>query len=231
MIKSRPLAGRAAAPWSSSPAGCPAAASPGPASTPALRRRSATRRSRVSQVDSVASNYCSAIDQQLQPTTRSLPLHYLRGGIAGRLTLVAAAQQLAATTACERGTQYDQKVAELQGAVAALPEDQQDAVIAIESSAAYIGGVEQAVGEKVLAAQGTTAASSRPGRRASRRSRVVRPTRRHDRPAVRDGDQGRADRPDRHEHLLRGRDTAKNGDAASPTRRTPACLPASHRCG
>ena len=114
----------------------------------------------VSQVDSVASSYCSAITNQLQSNNQVLPMNYLRTGVASRLTLVAAAKQFAADKGVSAGAQYDQKVAQLHGAVTSLPQDQQDAVITIESSADYITGVEQAVGKQELKAQGTTKASA-----------------------------------------------------------------------
>jgi peptidyl-prolyl cis-trans isomerase SurA len=109
---------------------------------------------KVSRVDEIASNYCSAITEQLRGENQVLPLRYLRGGIAGQLALVAAAEQLAEEHGVEPGLQYDQKVAELEAAVAELPEGQQDAVIAIESSASYLSGVQQAVGAKLLREQG-----------------------------------------------------------------------------
>lgn len=114
----------------------------------------------VSEVDSTASSYCSAIEGQLQGDNQVLPMRYLRGGIAGQLALVSAAQQFAEEKGVDAGRQYDQKVAELESAVASLPEDQQDAVITIESSSTYISGVEQAVGEQVLRDQGVRKAQA-----------------------------------------------------------------------
>ena len=95
---------------------------------------------KVSQVDEIASNYCSAITEQLRGDNQVLQLRYLRGGIAGQLALVAAAEQLADEYGVEPGLQYDQKVADLEAAVAELPEGEQDAVVAIESSASYLSG-------------------------------------------------------------------------------------------
>ena len=109
---------------------------------------------KVSRVDEIASNYCSAITDQLRGNNQVLPLRYLRGGIAGQLALVTAAEQLADEYGVEPGLQYDRKVADLQASVADLPEGQQDAVVEIESSASYLSGVQQAVGEELLREQG-----------------------------------------------------------------------------
>ncbi len=108
----------------------------------------------VSEVDTAASDYCSAIESQLQGDNQVVPLRYLRGGIAGQLALLSAARQFAAEKGVDAGRQYEQKVAELQSAVATLPQGQQDAVVEVESSATYISGVQQAVGEEVLRGQG-----------------------------------------------------------------------------
>src|SRR5688500_6009522 len=86
----------------------------------------------VSRVDEVTSNYCTAIREQLRGQNQVVPLRFLRSGVAGQLALVAAAEQFADEHGVEPGPEHDQKVAELEGAVEALPEGQQDAVIAIE---------------------------------------------------------------------------------------------------
>jgi hypothetical protein len=108
----------------------------------------------VSEVDTAASDYCSAIESQLQGNNQVLPMRYLRDGIVGQLALLSAARQFAAEKGVDAGSQYEQKVAELQSAVAALPQGQQDAVVEVESSSTYISGVQQAVGEQVLRDQG-----------------------------------------------------------------------------
>jgi len=112
----------------------------------------------VSKVDDTASSYCDAIVKQLQGNHQVLPMRYLRGGVAGALTLRTAAEQFAAEHHVGPGSGYDQKVGELQTATSSLPESQAAAVIEIESAGSYISGVEQAVGQQVLGQQG----SSRP---------------------------------------------------------------------
>lgn len=97
-------------------------------------------------VDEVASNYCTAIEDQLAEAGNVLPLRYLREGVTGQLVLVAAARQLAEQYDVEPGDQYARQIALLEAAVAQLPEDAQDAVIEIESSQSYIDGILEAVG-------------------------------------------------------------------------------------
>ena len=108
----------------------------------------------VSTVNRYASDYCTAIEKQLEDNKQALPQRYLRGGVAGQLALVSAARQLAAEYDVEPGPEYTQKVAELQSATAELSEGQQEAVIEIESSPVYIAGIQEAVGEKLLVTRG-----------------------------------------------------------------------------
>ena len=114
----------------------------------------------VRQVDSIARDYCSSIQKQLGANNQVVPQHYLRGGIVGQLALVSAARQLAAQYGVQPGADYTHKVADLRDAVAQLPEDQAQAVVEVESSAAYLQGVVTAVGEKALQKQGSTASGT-----------------------------------------------------------------------
>ncbi len=123
----------------------------------------------VGTVDQIAGDYCTAIVDQLAGNNQVLPQRYIRGGVAAQLTLVSAARQLAAQYGVEPGQQYDQKVAELQGAVATLSEGEQEAVLAIESSGTYISGVLQAIGEQQLSAEGGAAPSSEEAAAAGRK--------------------------------------------------------------
>jgi peptidyl-prolyl cis-trans isomerase SurA len=111
---------------------------------------------RLSMVDRIAGDYCSAVESQLADSNRILPNQYLRSGIVGQLALVSAARQLAAEHGVEAGVQHDRKVGALESAVATLPEEQREAVLEVEGAPSYLTGVVQAVGEKLLAEDGTT---------------------------------------------------------------------------
>ena len=187
----------------------------------------------VTKVDSVASNYCSAIEPQLSSQKQVVPRRYLRDGIAGRLTLLAAAHQLAADYGVDAGTQYAQKVAELQGAVDSLPADQQQAVIEIEASTAYLSGVQQAVGAKVLAAQGTAGASSQSAAKAGQAA-FAKWFDQNDVTidpqfgiSIKDGQTVKTDTSISYPVG----DNAKQGEAATPDQSYAASLPDAHRCG
>ena len=108
------------------------------------------------RVDSVATNYCVAIEDQLSAEKQVLPQRYLRGGVVGQLALTAVAEQLADLYDVSAGPQYDQMVSELDAAVATLDDDVQESVIAIEGSGAYVSGIEVAIGAKLLMEQGAT---------------------------------------------------------------------------
>jgi hypothetical protein len=187
----------------------------------------------VSRVDQVASNYCSAISEQLRGDNQVLPLRYLRGGVAGQLALVAAAEQLADEYGVEPGAQYDQKVAELKGAVAALPDEQQDAVIEVESSASYISGVQQAVGTEVLRKKGTAEPTTTEAGQAGQRA-LNAWLDEHDVDIdpqfgveLRNGQAVPVDTS--LSHAVGS--TAKKGDADTPDPAYAGSLPSSHRCG
>ena len=102
-MSSRPLAGTVAASvlvLAGALSGCGVA---GTGFHPGVAAQVGDDQIKVSQVDEIASNYCSAITEQLRGENQVLPLRYLRGGIAGQLALVAAAEQLADEYGVEPG--------------------------------------------------------------------------------------------------------------------------------
>jgi peptidyl-prolyl cis-trans isomerase SurA len=100
----------------------------------------------MSKVDQVAGDYCHAITKQLQGDSQVVPLNFFRGGVAGSLALRSAAEQLAAEYGVQPESVYDHKVTELQKATVNVPDQYQDAVIEVESTSAYVEGVQAAVG-------------------------------------------------------------------------------------
>ncbi|MFC4783436.1 hypothetical protein ACT8ZV_03115 [Nocardioides sp. MAHUQ-72] len=184
----------------------------------------------VSRVDTVASDYCGAIEKQLVGQGQVVPLRYLRGYVAGQLALVAAARQLGEQYDVGPGAQYDQKVAQLESAVADLPQDQQDAVVEIEASTTYIATVLQAVGEQVLGSQGgKKSAAGKAGEKAftswlDEHGVEVDP---QFGVAIEDG---KAVQTDTSVSYALG-DTAVQGDAKTPDTAYAAGLPDSQRCG
>jgi len=106
------------------------------------------------RVDEVAASYCDAITPQLEGQV--LPKRYLTSGVAGQLALAAAAEQLAADHGVEPGQRYSRQVAQLRKAVAGLPEDQQEAVVEVESAGSLVSDLVLGVGRSVAEDEGTT---------------------------------------------------------------------------
>jgi peptidyl-prolyl cis-trans isomerase SurA len=187
----------------------------------------------VSKVNSVVSSYCSALEGQLAAQQQVLPMRYLRGGVAGELALVSAARQFADEKGVEPGSTYDDKVAQLSTAIKDLPADQQDAVLEVESASAYVAGVEQSVGEQVLADKGETSPQPADSIKVGTKEFTA---------WLADQDvsidpqfgvsiaNGQAVPEDTSISFPLG-DTAKQGEAASPDPSYAAGLPGSLRCG
>ena len=102
----------------------------------------------MSKVDQVAGDYCKAITKQLQGDSQVVPLNFFRGGVAGSLALRSAASQLAAKYGVQPESVYDHKITDLQKATVTVPEQYRDAVIEVESTSAYVEGVQAAIGAK-----------------------------------------------------------------------------------
>lgn len=187
----------------------------------------------VTKVNQFTSDYCTAIEGQLADNNQVLPQRYLRGGIAGQLVLVSAAEQLAAEYDVEPGMQYDQKVAELQAGTAELSEGEQEAVIEIESSSTYVTGIQEAIGEQLLVAKGVNDPTIDKARAAGKRV-FDRWLADHDVTIdpqfgveIKDGQPVPTDTS----LSYAVGDTAKEGQADSPDQEYAAGLPDSHRCG
>jgi hypothetical protein len=108
------------------------------------------------EVDLVASQFCDALEEQLVQQAQTIPHSYFRGGIAGTLAMREVAEQVAADYGVEPGSeQYARQLRDMRRNVGSLPEDQEQAVIAIESAPFYVEAVQAAVGESLLDGGGT----------------------------------------------------------------------------
>lgn len=116
---------------------------------PGVAAQVGDQRVSADHVDTVAQNYCAAIEEQISQDSTVLPRRLLRAGVAGQLALVAAAEQLAEEYGVVAGQPYAREVARLETAVSELPEEVQDAVVEVESSAAYVNEVLLVVGAEV----------------------------------------------------------------------------------
>lgn len=105
----------------------------------------------TSELDSVASQFCAAVEDQLDEQAQTIPHGYFRGGIAGVLALREVATQVAEEYGVDPDSAaYRQQLADLRNQVGALPESQQEAVVRVESAPFYVQAVQVAVGEEVL---------------------------------------------------------------------------------
>ena len=105
----------------------------------------------LARVDEVSTDFCAAVEPQLEGQAETIPHGYFRGGIAGTLALRSAADQISEEYGVTADSeQYLQSLSELRQGVEAVPEDLRDSVIEVESAPAYVEAVQAAVGEAVL---------------------------------------------------------------------------------
>jgi peptidyl-prolyl cis-trans isomerase SurA len=109
------------------------------------------------QLDTVTTNYCAAIEDQLTGGGQVVPMRFLRGGIARILANRSIGEQLAAEQDVEAGRNYDQQVAKLEQSASALGEAERDAVVTVETEQVYTQSIQAAVGRKLLEQEGAGA--------------------------------------------------------------------------
>ncbi|MDN4160095.1 hypothetical protein [Nocardioides abyssi] len=150
MTRTRPILGLvAAAVLASGLTGCGVA---GTGFSPGLAAEVGDTSITTDRVDAVAASYCDALRPQLEGQV--VPQRYLTSGVAGQLALAAAAEQLAAEVGVEAGPDYARQVAQLRRAVAGLPEDQQEAVLAVESAGSRVSDLVVGVGRELAEQEG-----------------------------------------------------------------------------
>ena len=184
----------------------------------------------ASEVDQVATQFCEALEPQLRQQAETIPHSYFRGGIAGTLALREVAEQVAAEHGVEADSEeYRQQLADLKRNVASLPEEQQEAVITIESAPLYVQAVQVAVGEKLLDGEGDQAAFAAAGG-----EEMQRWIEEHDvefdpalNTTIRDGQIATADGA----LSFPASETARSGMEEQPNAVLARRLPDSHRCG
>ncbi|WP_134741408.1 hypothetical protein [Nocardioides sp. 503] len=117
------------------------------------------------RVDRLVGDYCDAVRDQLRQDGSVVPLGYLRSGVVGQLALVSAAEQLAEDEGVEPTQDYERVVTDLESQTRGLPQKQQDAVVAVNGSSAYVQAVQLAVGDKLLADEGKPSGPEAAGQR------------------------------------------------------------------
>lgn len=106
----------------------------------------------TNRVDALTADYCDAIAARLP---NPVALSQLRSNVVTQLTAEAVARQIAADDAIAEDPSYRARLATLQKAIVGLPQDQQDAVLAVEGASEYVNFVLSQAGRLRLADQGT----------------------------------------------------------------------------
>lgn len=185
------------------------------------------------RVDQVAQGYCEAIGTQLRSQGQQVPRRYLRSGVLGQLVMREAAEQLAEEHGVQPGPAYTQRYHEIEQATEQLPEDQREAVLAVDPSSTYVQEVVLAVGGKLLAEEGESSSADDAAIERGQRELTawldsheveINPAYGLD---VVDGEITPADRG----LSVAVGDDAKAGEAPTPDPEHVKSLPASMRCG
>lgn len=106
----------------------------------------------ASDLDTAATEFCTAIEPQLEQQAESIQNSFLRSYVAGTLALRSVAEQMAEEHGVDvrEDETYLQTITQLQQSLAQVPEDARDTVIEIESAQAYVDAVQRAVGETLV---------------------------------------------------------------------------------
>ena len=126
-----------------------------PAFSPGVAARVGDETISVNTVDEVTATYCDAAEQQFEEG-QVLAQHYLRGQVAGNLTLRSAAEQFADEVGVTADEEYDQAVAAAEESLAGTPDDQIQALVDVQGATTFVGAVEKAAGETILDERGDT---------------------------------------------------------------------------
>lgn len=105
----------------------------------------------ASDLDTATTEFCTAIEPQLEQQAESIQNSFLRSYVAGTLALRSVAEQMAEEHGVEVDDEtYLQTVTQLQQSLDQVPEEARDTVIEIESAQAYVDAVQRAVGETLV---------------------------------------------------------------------------------
>ena len=110
----------------------------------------------TNELDERVTEYCTALEQQLEANATTVLNRLFRAGMAGSMAERSMAEQIAEEYAVEAGQLYDDKVASVEQSVAVLPEDVQEVVVDVETKATYVEAIKTAVGEQLLTEESGT---------------------------------------------------------------------------
>lgn len=124
-----------------------------PAFSPGVAARVGDETISVNTVDEVSESYCAAAERQFE-AGQALAQHYLRGQVAGNLTLRSAAEQFAEEAGVTADAEYDEAVAAAEESLVGTPDDEVQALIDVQGASTYAGAVQLAAGQAILDEQG-----------------------------------------------------------------------------
>lgn len=198
-----------------------------PAFNPGVAARVADSTISSNEVEDVAADYCSAVETQLEPG-QAVANSVVSAQVAGALTLREAGEQFAAAQAVEPDPSYQDAEDSLEQGIAALSDEQQEAVRAVNLARPYVAAVELAVGIEQVGDKDPDAAA------AAGHEAFVAWLDDHDvridpryTVSIEDGTVARDDTA----ISFAVSDTAKAGEAAEEDPTAGAALPVSQRCG
>ena len=110
----------------------------------------------VRDVDGAAGRMCTALGDQFEAESTTLPMSFVRQGTVQLMTLRSQAMQIADDYGVEPGSSYLNDVAQSRRTAASMPDEVQDTYVELTTANALANDIVEQVGEIVLADAGVS---------------------------------------------------------------------------
>ena len=110
----------------------------------------------VSDVDGAAERMCTALGDQFEAESTTLPMSFVRQGTIQLLTLRAQALQVADDYGVKPGSSYRNDVAQSRRTAATMPQEVQDTYVELTTANSLANDIVEQVGEIVLSDAGVS---------------------------------------------------------------------------
>ena len=110
----------------------------------------------VRDVDGAAGRMCTALGDQFEAESTTLPMSFVRQGTVQLMTLRSQAMQIADDYGVEPGSSYLNDVAQSRRTAATMPEEVQDTYVELTTANALANDIVEQVGAIVLADAGVS---------------------------------------------------------------------------
>lgn len=110
----------------------------------------------MSRVNEVSTDYCAATAPAYEQNGVMLPMGTIRRQVVSSLVLRTIADQMAAEYDVSPGARYAQAVQQAKAQTQALPEDQRDAAVTVDSTGGYLQDIALAAAQADLKAEGVS---------------------------------------------------------------------------